>query len=97
MDAVCSYIQDHHYTILGRYKYFPQDENDELHYVGGNISKTSHIIKKLSAINDIIDIIDVNHEVGLVVFNYTKFGRHGSICEVKSNGIHYWLVNLFKM
>ena len=97
MNAVCSYIYDHSYTILGRFRYFPQDEEDNEHYTGGNISKTSHIINKLSSINDIIEVIDINDEVGVVVFNYIKFGRKGSICEVKQNGIHYWLVNLFKL
>jgi hypothetical protein len=97
MNAICNYIQDHHYTIMGRFQYFSQNEDDNEHYIGGNISKTSHIIKGLSSVNDIIEVVEINDEVGIVIFNYIKFGRLGSICEVKKNGIHYWLVNLFKI
>jgi hypothetical protein len=96
MDEVCKYIHSHHYTILEKYRYFSQDDNDEEHYVGGNVSITTHIIKKLADFNDIIKVIDINEECGIVIFKYIRNERRGSICEVKSNGIHYWLVNLYR-
>lgn len=95
MSDICSFINIHSYTILPKYKYFTQDLKDTDHYIGGNISITSHIINKLASINNIIEISDINDECGIVVFRYLHNGRLGSICEVKSNGIHYWLVNIF--
>lgn len=95
MDNICNYIRINTYTITPTYKYFMQDDNDEEHYVGGNISTTNHIINNLKNIKDIIRIIDINEECGIVIFQYLNTNRNGSICEVKHNGIHYWLVNLF--
>lgn len=94
MEAVCKFIHSHLYTIMAKYMYFHQTEDEKEHYVGGNISITTHIINKLKAINNIITINDINEECGIVIFNYNN-GRTGSICEVKSNGVHYWLVNLY--
>lgn len=97
MNNICKYICINTYTISKTFKYFKQDEYDNEHYVGGNISITSHIIDKLKCINDIIQIIDINEECGIVIFEYIYTTRKGSICEVKINGIHYWLVNLFQL
>ena len=94
MDSVCSYIHSYYYTFMPKFKYFNQNEDDGEHYVGGNISITSHIIKKLYNLKNIIKIIDINEECGIVVFQYLITGRIASICEVKSGGVHYWLVNL---
>jgi hypothetical protein len=49
----------------------------------------------LMCLKDIIQVIDINEECGIVVFQYLNTNRRGSICEIKVNGIHYWLVNLF--
>ena len=95
MNNVCTYINACYYTFMPKYKYFNQNEDDGEHYVGGNISITSHIINKLQDIKKIVKIIDINEECGIVIFQYISNGRNGSICEIKSNGIHYWLVNLF--
>lgn len=95
MNIVCDYINICHFTVMPKFKYFNQNEDDGEHYVGGNISITSHIIKKLYNLKNIIKIIDINEECGIVIFQYLITGRTGSICEVKSGGVHYWLVNLF--
>ena len=97
MIDVCNYIRNHNYTIMAKYQYFLQDEEDIEHYIGGNISTTTHIIHNLTSLNDVIQVIDINQECGIVIFKYLKNERRGSICEVKSGGIHYWLVNLFNM
>ena len=97
MEAICNYIRINLYTITNRYNYFIQDENDIEHYIGGNISITTHIINNLMSLKDIIQIIDINEECGIVIFQYLNTNRRGSICEVKNNGIHYWLVNLFNI
>lgn len=95
MDSVCNYISINSHTILHKYQYFSQNEKDDEHYVGGNISITSHILNNLISLTDIIDIINIDNECGLVIFKYSNTNRTGSICEVKRDGIHYWLVNLF--
>ena len=95
MEYICNYIRINTYTITSKYKYFMQDENDNQHYIGGNISITTHIINNLMCLKDIIQVIDINEECGIVVFQYINTNRRGSICEIKVNGIHYWLVNLF--
>lgn len=97
MEKVCKYIRLHNYTILKKYHYFLQDDNDIEHYIGGNISITSHIIKNIQSLSDIIKVIDINDECGIVIFHYINNQKRGSICEIKSNGLHYWLINIFNL
>jgi hypothetical protein len=97
MNSVSNFIRLHSYTILSKYSYFNQNKEDDEHYIGGNISKTTYIINKLKLhLEDTIKIIDINDELGIVIFRYINTGRTGSICEIKNfDGYHRWLVNLF--
>jgi hypothetical protein len=97
MNNISKFIRLNSYTILSKYSYFNQNNDDDEHYIGGNISKTTYIINHLN-LDDIIQIIDINDEFGIVVFKYINTGRTGSICEIKNfDGYHRWLVNLFKI
>jgi hypothetical protein len=97
MNNISKFIRLNSYTILSKYSYFNQNKDDEQHYFGGNISKNTYIINQLKLnLDDIIRIIDINDEFGIVVFKYINTGRTGSICEIKNfDGYHKWLVNLF--
>ena len=73
MNSVSKYIKINRYTILAKYKYFLQSEEDNENYVGGKVSINSHIIKKLNENLVGVIITDVNDDYYRKVISYDVY------------------------
>ncbi len=89
MNNICHYMKYNNY-VLPHYTYFKQDLADsDDYYIGGNVSINNYIVRTLTeTFKDDINIIDINDEIGLVVFYYKN--RYGYICELRNA----WFINL---